>query len=111
MYFIEGEEESMIIKNFHSTLTVWLKINKENVNARQYLYTETHHNFVYNVSKKIWTPREKFNKSVLCRMYFVDPKKRKLYFLRLLLLHLPGANSFENLHFKTLLMQHFLKLL
>ena len=29
-------------------------------------------------------------------MYFVDPKNRELYFLRLLLLHVPGATSFEN---------------
>ena len=52
--------------------------------------------FVYNVSKKIWTERQKFNKLVLCRMNFVDPKKRELYFLRLLLLHVAGATSFEN---------------
>ena len=30
-------------------------------------------------------------------MYFADRKKRELYFLRLLLLHVPGATSFENL--------------
>ena len=29
-------------------------------------------------------------------MHFVDPKKREIYFLRLLLLHVPGATSFEN---------------
>ena len=97
LYFIEGEEEARLTKNIDSTITAWFKLNQENVNARQYLYTETHHHFVYNASKKIWTPRQKFNKPVLCRMYFVDPKKRELYFLRLLLLHVPGATSFENL--------------
>ena len=29
-------------------------------------------------------------------MHFVDPKKREIYFLRLLLLHVPRATSFEN---------------
>ena len=30
-------------------------------------------------------------------MYFVDTKKRELYFLRELLLNVPGATSYENL--------------
>ena len=29
-------------------------------------------------------------------IYFVNHKQRELYFLRLLLLHVPGATSYEN---------------
>ena len=97
LYFIEGEEEARLSKNIDSTLTACFKLNQENINAKQYLYTETHDHFVYNVSKKNWTPRQKFNKPVLCSMYFVYTKKRELYFLRLLLLHVPGETLSENL--------------
>ena len=44
----------------------------------------------------MWTSRQKFNKPILCRLYFVDHNKRELYFLRLLLLHLPGVTSYRN---------------
>ena len=36
-------------------------------------------------------------KPILSRMYLVNPKDQQWYFIRLLLLHVKGATSFENL--------------
>ena len=41
--------------------------------------------------------RKKTIKPILSRMYLVNPKDRQRYFIRLLLLHVKGATSFENL--------------
>ena len=71
LYFVEGEEKSRLSKNTDLTLTIWFKFNQEN--ARQYLITETHNHFYFNVSKKIWMV-----------VHLVDHKKRELYFLQLL---------------------------
>ena len=46
---------------------------------------------------KTCNKRKKTKKPILCRMYLVNPKDRQRYFIRLLLLHVKGATSFENL--------------
>ena len=68
LYFVEGVEVARLLKNTDLTLRAWFKLNQNNIDARQYLYTETHNHFVFNVSKTIWTTRQKFNKPVLCRV-------------------------------------------
>lgn len=40
---------------------------------------------------------KKTKKPVLSRMYLVNPKDRKRYFIRLLLLHVKGVSSFQDL--------------
>ena len=52
--------------------------------------------FTINLKKK-WIQRQRFKKPVLSRMYFVSPKERERYFLRLLLSPVKGAQSFEDL--------------
>ena len=98
LYLIEGEEEARLSKNINSTLRGWFKLNQENVNARQYLYAKTHHHFSYNVSKKIWTPRQKFNEPVLCRMYFVEPKKRESYIFYAYYIYMYQVQKSEEIH-------------
>ena len=39
---------------------------------------------------------KKTKKPILSRMYLINPKNRQRYFIRLLLLHVKGATSFEN---------------
>lgn len=40
---------------------------------------------------------KKPNKPLLSRMYFVDPKKRELFYLHMLLLYVKGATSYEDI--------------
>ena len=58
--------------------------------------TEISQHYVYEQSKKC-IQRQKFNKPVLSRMYIVNPKERERYFLRLLLSHVKGAQTFKDL--------------
>ena len=40
VYFKEGSEEVLIIKNLNTTLTAWFQLNQTDIEARQYLYPD-----------------------------------------------------------------------
>ncbi|XP_051156397.1 uncharacterized protein LOC127278640 [Leptopilina boulardi] len=94
--FKEGLEEEAVNKFKNTTLTAWFKLNRENPEARKYLYTEIPHKYVFVESSKTWKIRERITKPIICRMYFVSPKDVERYFLRVLLLYVRGAKSFED---------------
>ncbi|XP_051157417.1 uncharacterized protein LOC127279225 [Leptopilina boulardi] len=94
--FKEGLEEEAVNKFKNTTLTAWFKLNVENPEARKYLYTEIPHKYVFVGSSKTWKIRERITKPLICRMYFVSPKDIERYFLRILLLHVRGAKSFDD---------------
>ncbi|XP_051173501.1 uncharacterized protein LOC127289553 [Leptopilina boulardi] len=95
--FQEGLEEEAVNKFKNTTLTAWFKLNAEDSEARKYLYTEIPHNYVFVESSKTWKVRQRITKTLICRMYFVSPKDIERYFLRLLLLYVRGAKSFEDI--------------
>ncbi|XP_051160434.1 uncharacterized protein LOC127281007, partial [Leptopilina boulardi] len=95
--FQEGLEEEAVNKFKNTTLTAWFKLNAEDSEARKYLYTEIPHNYVFVESSKTWKVRQRITKILICRMYFVSPKDIERYFLRLLLLYVRGAKSFEDI--------------
>ena len=97
VYFIDGCEEERIGKSVETTLTAWFALNNIDPDANQYLYTDINRYYVYDRQDKKWNKRKKFNKPVLSRMYFVSATEREKYFLRVLLLHVKGAKSFEDL--------------
>ncbi|XP_058790186.1 uncharacterized protein LOC131663673 [Phymastichus coffea] len=83
-----------------SMLLDYFKLNLENEIARQYYYSEIPQHFTHikkkngNISK--WSTRKKhFN--VIGRMYSISPTQLELFHLRMLLLHVKGAVSFESL--------------
>ncbi|XP_046744302.1 uncharacterized protein LOC124410178 [Diprion similis] len=80
VYFEEGNEEVAIDENKESTLLAWFTLNTTDVDAQ---FTK-------------WSKRKKFVKPVLSRMYFVSPKETERYFLRMLLSHIRGAQSFQD---------------
>ena len=95
--FEEGSEEKMIDKNIKTTLTSWFDLNKIDKNACNYLYSEVPNFYVFNNINKTWTARKKFTKPVLNRMYFVNPKDKEGFYLRMLLLHVKGAKCYEDI--------------
>ncbi|XP_044597970.1 uncharacterized protein LOC123274429 [Cotesia glomerata] len=83
-----------------SMLIDYFKLNERDPNAHQYIYSDIPHHYVFKKDKdtKIssWQPRKRqFN--VIGRMYSISPAQVELFHLRLLLLHIKGATSFENL--------------
>ena len=79
-----------------TTLTAWFKYNRINESARQYLYGEfPEHFFVWR--NNVWHPRKNPNGSTIGRIYAVSPKTQEKYYLRMLLQHVRGALSYQDL--------------
>ena len=82
-------------RNTH--LTAWFKLNIEDPNAHQFLYIEIPHHYVFNNRGKRWVKRQRGGDRIISRMYSVSPADPEKFFLRMLLLHVPGATSYDNL--------------
>ena len=97
VYFQRGEEEEALDRaTFQDThLTAWFQLNQDSEEARKYLYPEIPIHFVFRQRK--WQPRKRTIKAVISRMYSASPRDKERFYLRTLLLHRPGATSFEDL--------------
>jgi hypothetical protein len=87
------------IANHQTTLTAWFKMNRENEYARTILYPNFPEHFTWVVSPqpKKWKLREGSHGKTIGRIYNVSPKQGELYYLRMLLYHIPGATCFEDM--------------
>ncbi|KAJ8976679.1 hypothetical protein NQ317_004763 [Molorchus minor] len=85
--------------DIHETtqLTAWFTLNQNDLQARQYLYTEIPLHYVWQSAQRHWRQRLRGAASIVVRLYAVNYRNQELYCLRLLLLHVRGALSFENL--------------
>lgn len=75
----------------------WFELNLSNSNARKYYYTEIPSHYTWHDAQYEWKERKRGHEKVIARMYQVNIRDRKRHALRILLLHLPGATSFEYL--------------
>ena len=99
VYFRPGNEEDALHRATETKLTAWFKLNADPDNgpkARQYLYPDIPKKFVFHKDEACWKPRKRGDK-IIGRMYSVSPRDREKYCLRLLLLHVRGATSYEDL--------------
>ncbi|XP_029448166.1 solute carrier family 52, riboflavin transporter, member 2 isoform X3 [Rhinatrema bivittatum] len=78
-----------------TTLTAWFNMNQENDAARVYKYTEIPEHFVFSQKDRKCLPRKAGFGKTTGRMYPISIGDTKRYFLRLILLHVPGATCFE----------------
>ncbi len=116
--FQEGTNAAAVLnRNFHTTLTAWFAFNKI---AREHLnpfaplhlaFNTLYHDFprigTWKKKEKQWAFRTRMPGLLpVGRMYFVQPSKGERYFLRLLLHHVPGATSFEDLTCTNRHLQH-----
>ncbi|KAH9624148.1 hypothetical protein KSS87_012813 [Heliosperma pusillum] len=82
-------------KRARTPLTEYFKVNELH-GGTGYLYGEFTEYYRWDTTQKQWFLRK--NKTVVIgRLAFVAPAEGERYFLRLLLLHVRGATSFENL--------------
>ncbi len=116
--FQEGTDAAAKLnRNPHTTLTAWFAFNKtaqEHLNPSAPLRLVL--NTLYHDFPRIATWKKKEKQWALCtrtpgllpvgRMYFVQPSEGERYFLRLLLHHVPGATSFEDLACTNRHLQH-----
>ena len=97
VYFKPGSEEDALLKaeSSDSSLLAWFKLNENDNNTHQYLYNYIpNHNTFYN---KKWSLRKRDSKKVIGRMYLCSPSEGERFYLRLLLLHVKAAKSYQDL--------------
>ena len=97
VYFQEGahEEAAHAAECKDTMLTAYFKVNA--LSQTPYLYTEFPQHYVWNKTKREWTVRKQRGDKVLPRIYSISPKDSEKYCLRILLHHVPGATSFDDL--------------
>lgn len=79
----------------NTTLTAWFEINAHDPSAREILYHNFPEHFTWDSTVSKWKHRKKGN--VIGRLYQVNPTEGERFYLRLLLHHIPGCKSFEDL--------------
>jgi len=81
----------------NTTLTAWFKKNREQDGiSTNLLYYEMPEKYTWNKDKKEWIKRKNRQKAI-GRMYWVTPRTGEQYYLRVLLVHVRGATSFDDL--------------
>lgn len=96
--FREGEEETalQIQENKISHLEAFFKLNAKYPDARLYKYSQIPLYYCFGPKNNCWSERRRLI-PVLTRLYTVSPKYVEKFHLRLLLLHVAGPTSYEDL--------------
>ncbi|MFN9980396.1 MAG: hypothetical protein ACK53Y_10800, partial [bacterium] len=76
-------------------LESWFSLNSRDPDASQWLYTEIPQHYVY--AQGSWKKRQRGGDKIVSRMYTVSIKDEERFYLRMLLLHVKGATSFDSL--------------
>ena len=94
IFFQPGDEAEAVATALEkeTKLTAWFSLNQTDELARQFLYADIPLHFCWTGNK--WQGRKRSRK-VVSRLYHVTPKDVERYHLRLLLLNVPGATSFN----------------
>lgn len=78
-----------------SKLEAWFQLNLSDNNANGLLYTDIPNNYVFDNKQNIWKIRQRGKDKIISRMYAVSLKDEERFYLRLLLLHVRGATSYD----------------
>lgn len=79
-----------------TTLTGWFRYNQQYEGSRDIFYPDFPIHHVWDKSTRRWTVRQKGEGSI-GRLRFVNPNAGELFYLRMLLYHIAGATSYEDL--------------
>lgn len=95
----DGELEDLLeeAKNKDTMLTAYFKLNQTDKNALRITYARIPIYYTFDTAAKEWKPRKRGAKFIIPRIVSITPNIRELYYLRLILLKVPGAKSFEEL--------------
>ena len=98
VFFRPGNEERALINaaSRDTTLTAYFKLNQQLGVARQYFYREIPHHFLFDKKSLKWKPRKNRAK-IIGRLYTVGITQIERFCLRLLLINVKGATSYEHL--------------
>lgn len=100
VYFTEDNMQAVATREQErdTNLTAWFKLNAEEEDTRNYLYIDIPKYYVFEEKLRKWKPRQRRQNKTIGRMYSVSLRSDvERFCLRLLLLHVPGATSYEHL--------------
>ncbi|GBN21874.1 hypothetical protein AVEN_157150-1 [Araneus ventricosus] len=69
------------------------QLNQNDPDAQTLLNTDIPYNYVYD--RNNWKRRKRGGNKIVARMYMLNVKDAERFYLRMLLLHVPGAASFK----------------
>ena len=95
VYFQENDVAEAVTNPKNTTLLAWFKLNQVDLNARMLKYHEIPEYYIWNHAQHCWTKRKRGR--YIGRLYITNPSQGKRHYLRILLHHIPGATSFEDL--------------
>ena len=81
----------------NTTLTAWFECNRIDPYANQFLYTEFPEHFTWHRRECKWQQRRRGLHETIGRMYSVSPRDPEKFYLRMLLNHVRGAKSFDDM--------------
>lgn len=93
---IHLENEHELDSNSSSTLISWFQLNQIDPNARKFLYYEIPQHYTFSNSQRKWKKRT-YKCGSIGRIYPVPIQQSEKFFLRLLLHHVSGATSWQDL--------------
>lgn len=80
-----------------TTLTEWFALNAAVPAAREHLYEDVAGAYRFHPGTKKWEPRKRFPTGrPVGRVYTVNPREGERFYLRLLLSHVRGATSYDD---------------
>ncbi|KAJ8933521.1 hypothetical protein NQ314_013961 [Rhamnusium bicolor] len=94
--FQPGLEVEALQRNEVTQLTAWFLLNQIDADANRYLYTDIPYHYVWQTAQRRWKRRIRGADKIIVRMYSISVRRQELYYLRLLLLHVRGARSYED---------------
>ncbi|GFW83293.1 uncharacterized protein TNCV_2509331 [Trichonephila clavipes] len=111
IYFTEQIALQQALTALKTTLTEFFNLcNRQDLFgrfAKILIYTNVPKYFTWNKQSKNWEPRRRgipvpgfaviFMANTISRLYTIHPKQRECFFLRLLLINVPGPTSFQDL--------------
>lgn len=97
--FRDGQAQQAVNRPRQTKLLAYFKLNDVDPAARAYRYVDIPLHYVWIDKDKMWKKRQLGGDKIISRMYVVSPKEIELFHLRLLLLHVTGPRSFNDVKF------------
>ncbi|GBN32489.1 hypothetical protein AVEN_89336-1 [Araneus ventricosus] len=97
--FLSGQEVAAVARTSmrHTTLTAWFLLNQHDVEAHSYNYADIPQYYVFDKSQTFWKRRQRGGQQIIGRMPGVNLQESERYYLRMLLLRIPGVVSYDDL--------------
>lgn len=92
----DADMARVVAQRRETRLTAWFILNREDSEARTIAYIDIPRSYRFNKETQRWIKRTN-TLSIIGRIYFVNRRETERYALRLLLLNVCGATSWESL--------------